>query len=167
MKLFIVILVSVILLPSAIFAQTPSQSLSNTYLNENQYVQNSQGVDTGISERVFVVRFRHQQDTNYSFKLIYLDSSKNTLVGKRYYKSGLLDGPFEDYDNGALHAKGEYKMGKLHAEKLTYRNGIIVRRANFTDGKKSGIWQEYNQQGLLKKKITYDAFENIQSTETF
>jgi antitoxin component YwqK of YwqJK toxin-antitoxin module len=122
--------------------------------NETVYSLHSQGID---SSGQYVQTYRSNEDGNYQMKKIYLDSSYNDMISKSFLKSNVPEGPINIFSRGQLSLKGAYKNGKWDGERLTYRNGIILQKAYFIEGVKTGTWEESNTQGQLNRKITYDS----------
>lgn len=154
-----------LLILTSICHKAASQNNNQQLFNESQYLQVSQGYDAQFGGKLYAVNYKNTQDSTYIMKKLYKDSSASQLVAKRFYKSGIPEGPFFHYtNNGDVSVKGRFKDGKLNGDRLTYQNGVVVQEAHFQNGRKKGAWKEYKQ-GQLKRTITYDNQENIQSVQ--
>lgn len=120
---------------------------------ESNYTLEAQGEDSTGS---FVKTFRHNSSTNYRMKKIYADSSYTALSSKGFYKDSLREGPFTVYYKGVVGLQGSYKNGKWDGERLTYMNTVLTQKAYYSEGVKTGIWEEYSPAGALKRKLTYN-----------
>ena len=86
-----------------------------------------------------------------------MDSGGTKPLSKTFYFNNKLHGPYESYQMNNILAKGRYKDGKLDGERITYySNGTtMMEKANYTEGKRSGVWEFYNMQGILKRRVIY------------
>lgn len=83
-----------------------------------------------------------------------------------YYKHGLKDGFYKEYDEkGNLKKITKYvndveqvlepDMKPLIVQYEYYPNGRVKREASFRDGKREGIWREFDEEGNVTKSQTY------------
>ncbi|NTS44034.1 hypothetical protein HRG84_24355 [Flavisolibacter sp. BT320] len=116
-----------------------------------------------------VIIYKNIHDSDYALKKIYLDSSYFHLIGEHFYFKSSLRGPFKTYDpyTGKLFQAGFYKNNLLDGEKITYRNGIIISKSNFKNGIKTGVWEEYDNKGVLKERILFDKYGNEKARNKF
>lgn len=141
------------------------QTAPNELFNENNYGKVGQGLDSESSNELYLIWYRNIQDTTYTLKKAFFDSSCTKMFSKSFYKDNLLTGPFQSYTDGALTFQGYYKQGKLDGETLTYYKGKIIQRAHYTEGNRSGTWEEFDLEGKRTKKNTYDEGGRLLSVE--
>lgn len=136
---------------------------------QSSFTESSYSLQTQLpdSAGLYIKTFKNNLDPSYTMKKVYLDSSYTTLLSKAFYKSDVAEGPMNIYTKGQPSLTGTYKNGKWHGERLTYRNNTIVQKAFFNEGTKTGIWEEYNTQGQLKRRISYDAAGKVISDVTY
>ncbi len=116
----------------------------------------------------YAIFYKNRLDTSYKMKQLFLDSSMSKKVSKMFYHNGKPNGPYEAYDMDKIQAKGNYKEGVLDGQRLTYFNsGTVMERAQFVNGKRSGIWEYYNFQGGLRRRITYNILGQILLDQQF
>ena len=83
-----------------------------------------------------------------------------------YYRHGLRDGFYKEYDEkGNLKKITKYMndveqvlesdMKPLIVQHEYYPNGKVKREASFRDGKKEGVWREFDEQGNVVSSQTY------------
>ncbi|MCR5658704.1 MAG: hypothetical protein K6G25_05210 [Bacteroidales bacterium] len=83
-----------------------------------------------------------------------------------YYRHGLRDGFYKEYDEkGNLKKITKYvndveqvlesDMKPLVVQHEYYPNGKVKREASFRDGKKEGIWREFDEEGNVINSQTY------------
>ena len=74
-----------------------------------------------------------------------------------YIEKGDLTEATYYYDNGAIKQEGTFNAeGKLHGEWISYDiNGDKTTVANYVNGKKSGKWQFWNNDGVVRE-VTYE-----------
>ena len=83
-----------------------------------------------------------------------------------YYRHGLRDGFYKEYDEkGNLKKITKYvndveqvlesDMKPLIVQHEYYPNGKVKREASFRDGKKEGVWREFDEQGNVVSSQTY------------
>lgn len=83
-----------------------------------------------------------------------------------YYRHGLRDGFYKEYDEkGNLKKITEYvndveqllesDMKPLVVQHEYYSNGKVKREASFRDGKREGVWREYDEKGNVVSSQTY------------
>ena len=81
-----------------------------------------------------------------------------TRKGITYYKGEPFTGEiFENYKNGQLKYKVNYKDGKREdgLYEMYYENGQLEKKENFKDGKEDGLSEFYDENGTLKFKINW------------
>jgi antitoxin component YwqK of YwqJK toxin-antitoxin module len=121
-----------------------------------------------VNNLTYEVTYSHRLNANYKMKKVYLDSAGTKMVSKNYSHQGKLHGPFESYAMGRLQAKGWFKNGKLDGERVTYYgSGTVQEKANFKNGKREGVWEYYDLQGALKRRVTYNSNGAIAQDEQF
>ena len=74
-----------------------------------------------------------------------------------YYKGTPFTGEiFENYENGQLKYKSNFKDGELDGlDESYYENGKLYIKSNIKDGKEDGLYEEYYENGQLKYKRNY------------
>ena len=74
-----------------------------------------------------------------------------------YYKDKLFTGEiFENYDNGQLKFKRNFKDGELDGlDEIYYRNGQLKFKNNYKDGKQDGLYEKHFKNGQLKTKANH------------
>jgi len=177
MKKRLLPLVALVLLPTLFYGQSNNAQL----FNESNYLPIGQGLDPESSNQLYAVKYRSTQDSLYTLKKVYADSLFTQLLSKAFYKGNLLDGPFyayaldssktqplarfpnmlvEDalrlYPVDTITVTAYYKNGKLVGERMTYRGNKMAQQGSFTSGVKVGEWKDYNMQGQLRRKTTYN-----------
>ena len=77
--------------------------------------------------------------------------------GITYYKGTPFTGEiFENYENGQLRFKHNYKEGKKDGLfESYYENGQLDYKENFKDGKQDGLYESYYKNGQLNYKTNY------------
>lgn len=128
--------------------------------NENTYTLEHQGED---SNDLYIKTYKSNSDVSYSLKKVYADSAYSILLSKGFFKSNIPEGPFVIYSNGNIVLQGTYKNGKWDGERKTYRNTVLVEKAYYNEGIKTGTWEGYSTTGQLKRSITHDSSGNIVS----
>lgn len=108
-----------------------------------------------------VILMQHKTDTSHTAKLTYTDSLYNDLATIFFYFKGVADGPFKSYSDGKLFVTGYYKNGKREGERIVHGQRFIRSRQFFKNGKKIGTWEEYDGNGKLKRKTSYDDNGNL------
>lgn len=74
------------------------------------------------------------------------DSQGSPVERRSTYEAGLLDGPFEAFSKeGRILARGNYLEGKKDGNWEEYwpQNGYIRSRGSYSRGKETGIWISY------------------------
>ena len=103
-------------------------------------------------------------------KLTYVSDKKNgleekffsngTLKSKIYYKDNFKDGAYEiytsNYDLSYLSEKSLYKNNRLESQERYYKNGQLLSRTIYSNGKKNGLHETYFTNGMPKEKIYYE-----------
>jgi hypothetical protein len=156
---------SLLLFSAAFSGISYGQAASNEMYIENNYVKVHQGLDPASANEVYMIWYRHVQDTTYIYKKAFSDSSYTKMLTKSFYKKDVLTGPFESYTDGALTFQGTYKEGQLDGETLTFYKGKTIQRAHYTAGIKTGIFEEFDLEGKRTKKATYDDDGHLVSVE--
>ena len=81
-----------------------------------------------------------------------------------YYKGEPFTGEiFENYENGQLKYKSNFKDGKREdgLYERYYENGQLSYKTNLKDGKRNGLAESYYENGQLQYKVNYkDGKEN-------
>ena len=80
-----------------------------------------------------------------------------------YYKGEPFTGEiFENYENGQLKYKSNFKDGKREdgLYERYYESGQLSSKANYKDGKRNGLSEFYRESGLLRSKIYYKDGKN-------
>lgn len=140
-------------LPFAGIGQTTNAAL----FSESSYAPAGQGVDPDNTFNRFVIVYKNSSDSNYRMKKVFLDSAYTQLLSKSFFQSGTPEGPFEMYAENRIILQGAYKNGKWDGDRKAYRNGVLVHKAHFTDGLRTGVWEEYGPQGQLRRRLTYSS----------
>ena len=73
----------------------------------------------------------------------------------KYVENGDFTEATYYYDNGAIKQEGTFNAeGKLHGEWISYDiNGDKTTVANYVNGKKSGKWQFWSNDGVVREVI--------------
>jgi hypothetical protein len=170
-------LVALVLFPFVFYGQADSSQL----FNESNFTLLGQGPDMANAGQLYAIRYRSTVDTSYTLKKVYSDSAFSQLLSRAFYKGNVLDGPFygyaldtsrtqplarfpgmlvEDalkvYPVDTITVRAYYKNGKLVGERLTSRGNNTAQQGNFTNGVKVGVWKDFNQQGQMRRKTTYN-----------
>jgi len=85
---------------------------------------------------------------------------------EQYYRHGKRDGFYKEYDaNGNLLTIKKYvndveqvlasEMKPLKMQHEYYSNGKVKREVSYRDGKKEGVWREFDENGNVKCSQTY------------
>lgn len=65
---------------------------------------------------------------------------------------------FNFYPSGKLMESGRFAGGKMDGAWISYaENGIRTGEAFYKNGEKSGEWKIYDESGMIRYKINYDA----------
>ena len=85
----------------------------------------------------------------------------------KYEANGDLTEATYYYDNGVVKQEGTFNAeGKLHGEWISYDiNGDKTTVANYVDGKKSGKWQFWSNDGLVRE-VVYENSRIVSVYET-
>jgi antitoxin component YwqK of YwqJK toxin-antitoxin module len=141
-----------------------SQPNKKSFLYEMDYKEIKRGADEGCPN---VIVYVNKLDTNYKLKKnFFFDStySGNTFA-KTFYFKNLAEGPFESVVFGQISQKDFFKNDKYDGERLYFTEGILTEKAHFKDGRKSGTWEYYNEEGKLIKKVISDEKGDISNEE--
>lgn len=177
MKRLLLLIFLVYSLPILFYGQSNPAQL----FNESNYVMTNQGLDTASANQLYAMKYRSSLDSSYTLKKLYSDSLYTQLLSKAFYKGNVLDGPYfgyaldssrtqplarfpnmlvEDalamYPVDTITIRAYYKNGRLIGERLTYKGEKMVQQGNFTNGVKVGVWKDYNVQGTVRRKTTYN-----------
>jgi antitoxin component YwqK of YwqJK toxin-antitoxin module len=104
-------------------------------------------------------------------KLDFKDSTKTThlwydeqsrITGMVEYKNGLVTDSIEFFQNGQRMFSMLFNAaGKPSGPaRFYYENGRVREDGRFEDGRKAGIWRQFNPEGKLEKTNEYDRFGN-------
>ena len=140
-----------------------SQNKNNLKFDEKEYVFFKKGADLDYPNYPYVIILKSKSDSDLIFKKVFLDSNYTQLLSKTFFYKKIPEGPFYIYANGQISRQGTYKKGQWDGERITYQGGKIVQKANFKNGIKVGVWEEYNTKGELIKKTEYDNAGNLVS----
>lgn len=116
-----------------------------------------------IMTREVLNRFDREGKKNGYWKTFYDDWSVHT---EYYYRHGLRDGFYKEYDEkGNLKKIIKYvndveqilegEMKPIIIQHEYYPNGKVKREASFRDGKREGVWREFDEQGNVINSQTY------------
>lgn len=117
-----------------------------------------------IMTRETLNRYDREGKKHGYWKTFYDDWSVHTEC---YYRHGLRDGFYKEYDQkGNLKKITKYvndveqvmepSMKPLVLKHEYYPNGKVKREASFRDGKREGVWREFDEQGNVIKSQTYN-----------
>lgn len=117
-----------------------------------------------IMTREALNRYDREGKKHGYWKTFYDDWSVHTEC---YYRHGLRDGFYKEYDQkGNLKKITKYvndveqvmepSMKPLVLKHEYYPNGKVKREASFRDGKREGVWREFDEQGNVIKSQTYN-----------
>ena len=121
------------------------------------------------NSEVHTLVYNNITDPSYQMKKVYIDTAGTKLLSTAFYYQNKLHGPYESYQMDKQLAKGRYKEGKLDGERITYwGNGTtIMEKAHYTEGTRTGVWQYYDLQGRLKRRVTYNSNGIIAQDQQF
>lgn len=116
-----------------------------------------------IMTREPVNRYDRDGKKHGYWKTFYEDWSVHTEC---YYRHGLRDGFYKEYDEkGNLKKITKYvndveqmlegDMKPLIVQHEYYPNGKVKREASFRDGKREGVWREFDEDGNVVNSQTY------------
>ncbi len=88
-----------------------------------------------------------------------------TQYSEGTYKEGKEEGTWRWwYETGKLQSVVEYRNGEQHGEEIVYyRNGQMRKRSYYAFGKRQGLMSEWDDKGVLKNEVEYQAGLPIQS----
>ena len=116
-----------------------------------------------VMTREAINRFDSEGKRNGYWKTFFDDWSLHTEC---YYRHGLRDGFYKEYDEkGNLKKITKYvndveqtlesEQKPLIVQHEYYPNGKVKREASFRDGKREGVWREFDEQGHVINSQTY------------
>ena len=116
-----------------------------------------------VMTRETLNRYDREGKKHGYWKTFYEDWSVQTEC---YYRHGLRDGFYKEYDEkGNLKKITKYvndveqvlesDMKPLVVQHEYYPNGKVKREASFRDGKREGVWREFDEEGNVIKSQTY------------
>jgi antitoxin component YwqK of YwqJK toxin-antitoxin module len=86
-----------------------------------------------------------------------LDEKRKIITSKYKTRYGVIEGPYIEYENNNLVETCKYINGKLQGKKeIFYLSGKVCSEENYKEGKRHGIFKEYDEQGNLIRKDEYD-----------
>ena len=117
-----------------------------------------------VMTREALNRYDREGNKHGYWKTFFDDWSLHTEC---YYKHGLRDGFYKEYDEkGNLKKIVKYvndveqvlepDMKPLIVQHEYYPSGKVKREASFRDGKREGIWREFDEEGNVIKSQTYN-----------
>ena len=111
-------------------------------ISENDLVQRG-----GLSYKKFT-------DIPFTGEVVYL--YQGTLLEKKTYKDGKLDGPFISFHpNGQLEFKVQYKDGKKHGLSVGYHpDGSIGYEGFWKQNSRDGLWKGFYSDGSIDPNLT-------------
>ena len=119
-----------------------------------------QGMQDGVYQELtyripqkVVVEGHYSADRKHGWWREWTDLGVLTL--EEHYKRGKLDGEMKKYDNGKLVADTTYKDGKVDGPYKELRDGKPALTGQFTAGRKTGTWTEYDADGSVVLIATY------------
>lgn len=90
------------------------------------------------------------------------------VVWKTNYKNGQRHGQDECFVDGKCIRSSNFNYGYEHGLELSsYENGQLEFVRCFTNGKRSGVWYFFDEEGNLVKKKFYDEKGNLESIEAY
>ncbi len=124
-----------------------------------------------VNTREVINRFDGQGRRHGYWKEFYPDF---TLKLEQYYKHGLRDGFFKEYDEkGNLKTIKKYvndveqlidsQTKPLQMQHEYYPNGRIKREASFRNGRREGTWREFDEEGNVIHSQVYQNGRLVQS----
>ena len=90
--------------------------------------------------------------------------TQGRLVAKKTYAKGILNGPFEQWQQGALVLKTHYQEGlEEGARQEFYLGGEKFAEGRMTRGLRTGVWSYYSESGALDPKFsgTYEQGKKV------
>lgn len=117
-----------------------------------------------IANREALNRYDKQGQKHGYWKTFFDDWSLHTEC---YYRHGLRDGFYKEYDEkGNLKKIAKYvndveqvqesSVKPLIVQREYYANGQVKREVSFRDGKKEGVWREFDENGKVTQSQTYE-----------
>ena len=86
-----------------------------------------------------------------------LDEKRKIITSKYKTRYGVIEGPYIEYENNNLVETCKYINGKLQGKKeIFYLSGKVCSEENYKEGKRHGIFKEYDENGNLIRKDEYD-----------
>lgn len=124
-----------------------------------------------VNTREVLNRFDAQGRKNGYWKEFYTNFE---LHWEQYYKHGLRDGYYKEYDEkGNLKKIVKYvndveqvvenETQPLHMQHEYYPNGRVKREASFRGGKREGTWREFDENGNVISSQVYQNGRLVQS----
>lgn len=116
-----------------------------------------------VMTREAINRYNREAKKHGYWKTFFDDWSVRTEC---YYRHGMRDGFYKEYDEkGNLKKITKYvndveqvlesDMKPLIVQHEYYPNGKVKREASFRDGKREGVWREFDEQGNVLNSQTY------------
>ena len=116
-----------------------------------------------VMTREALNRYDHEGKKHGYWKTFFDDWSLHTEC---YYKHGLREGFYKEYDEkGNLKKITKYvndveqvlesDMKPLIVQHEYYPNGRVKREASFRDGRREGVWREFDEEGNVINSQTY------------
>lgn len=115
-------------------------------LREGEWKFYSEGTTTLLSTENYV------NGKINGIRKVYLPTGK--IAEEVTYVNGVMDGPYKQYnEKGTVLEESVYKNDKLNGP-VTYRDvkGDIVAKGQFTDNKKAGKWQFFENGKMVKEE---------------
>lgn len=117
-----------------------------------------------VMTREVVNRYDHEGKKHGYWKTFFDDWSVHTEC---YYRHGLRNGFYKEYDEkGNLKKIIKYvndveqvlesEMKPLVVQHEYYPSGKVKREASFRDGKREGVWREFDENGKVLNSQTYE-----------
>ena len=71
------------------------------------------------------------------------------------YYEGVLNGVCIVYSGDKVQSETYYKNGTWHGSRKTWNRGVLATEENYMDGKREGLFREWNWNGNIKFECNY------------
>ena len=155
MKLSVLIMLLQVVFASSCFSQADKEK---KYLKENFIA-----IDSSCKNEMDLMCdvYGSKSSKSLFMQVCYWDSLKTKIASRHIKENGKYNGPCSYWTpDGYLTMEGAYKNDRKDGNWIYFSGKKIISEGKFTDGKKVGIWKEYDQNGKSKKEIDYGGREN-------
>ena len=125
-----------------------------SYEESNYKIEDSLLVDrSGYFCKVYV----NKNDSSLKMWKLHADPQRLRLQGIYFTKDNIRNGPFKIYSpDGYLYGLGHFVNNKWDGKWLDYNEkGIVVKEYYYTQGKRSGTWKYFDDNGKFLREEKY------------